>query len=717
MCGIVVSCGGQHLQGQPGKLEAWKEELTANLQRGIGMIKHRGPDESGVWISADGRVGLSHCRLSINDLSASGSQPLHTKEDSIHAVVMGEIYDYDRLRELCIAEDGYDFRSESDSELVIALYIVYGAPGLFEHLRGEFAFVLFDEREGLRKVIAARDRFGIKPLLWTVVDDRVLLAAEAKAFLPMGWTPEWDMAGITNCGWFLDDRTIFKGVKRLMPGHWMEINDQGGMEIRRYWDADYPEKVRPSSYNAAHIYSRQTKADARTVDDMILGVRERLVEAVRLRLRADVPVGVYLSGGIDSSAVAGIVTDLIRYNNVKLGAEETSRVKCFSIRFADKSGYDESGTVRLISCSGLFSEEIAQRTAEWLDVDTIMLDISEDSLAEDFASAAYNSEHHHFDLHSVCKFALSRLAREHGVKVILTGEGSDEHFCGYPVFRPEFLQEPDLNMPHLPLCRDEVLRERLYRTAREETNAAWRSHARGDKANLAAETRKSSSIVDSLAAWQPSERLYLEPVRKLHLDCWCKRETVMAIHSAEVQRKIRQQWHPAHSAMYLWNKSIFPNILLACLGDRSEMAHGIEGRTPFLDHHLVEYVNSLPPSVKLKFTPPKDDGTAGLDRLTEKWILREAVRPHITKELYQRSKVTFWAPLRWPRNGRLHSMFKHLLTREAVDQLGFIDYHVVQGALDKAFGDAADPKSFRIVCYTGSWVAISQSFGVKKASI
>ncbi|RDA95365.1 hypothetical protein CP533_3540 [Ophiocordyceps camponoti-saundersi (nom. inval.)] len=708
MCGIVVSCSCQHLRGQASKqvpVQASRKELAAKLESGIDKIKHRGPDGSGVWISADGRVGLSHCRLSINDLSDSGSQPLHSKDNSIHAVVMGEIYDYDRLRECCITKDGYNFRSESDSELVIALYTIHGAPGLFEHLRGEFSFVLFDEREGTRKIIAARDRFGIKPLLWTVVDDRVVLAAEAKAFLPMGWEPEWDVPGITNCGWFLDDRTIFKGVKKLMPGHWMEITDERGMKIRKYWDADYAEKVRGQyclGRGSTNIHFQQTKPDARTVDDMILGVRERLVEAIRLRLREDVSIGVYLSGGIDSSAIAGIVTNLVRNNNVKLGSGESSRVKCFSIRFADKSGYDES--------------DVAKRTAEWLDVDSITLDISEDSLAENFASAAYHSEHHHFDLHSVCKFALSKLAREHGIKAILTGEGSDEHFCGYPVFRPEFLREPDLNMPDFPMSRNDILREQLYKSATGETNAAWRSHATSEKSNFVAETHKSSSMVDSLAAWQPSEELYLKSVRKLHLDCWDKQESAMAIHSAGVQQKMQQQWHPAHSAMYLWNKSIFPNILLTCLGDRVEMAHSIEGRTPFLDHHLVEYVNSLPPSVKLKYTPSTDNEAVTLNFLKEKWILREAVRPHVTEEVYHRPKVAFWAPIRWPRNGRLHSMFRDLLTREAVDQLGFIDYSVVREALDKAFGDAADPKSFRIVCYTGNWVAISQRFGVKKAS-
>lgn len=274
MCGILASCTCHHLQ-QPLAIDDHKvpvesqaidtnginghqarginpshiakqlarEALKGRLQNGIDAIKHRGPDGSGIWISRDGGVGLAHCRLSINDLSSKGSQPLHSDDGEIHAVVNGEIYDHDRLRGVCATKYGYRFSSESDSELVIALYKIYGSPGLFEHLRGEFAFVLFDEREGFKRTVAGRDRFGIKPLLWTVIGNQVLFAAEAKAFLPLGWEPEWDVRGITDCGWVVDDRTIFKGVKKLMPGHWMEVTERRGIEIRKYWDADYPDKV------------------------------------------------------------------------------------------------------------------------------------------------------------------------------------------------------------------------------------------------------------------------------------------------------------------------------------------------------------------------------------------------------------------------------------------------------------------------------------------
>lgn len=218
-----------------------REALAKQMQGGIDAIKHRGPDGSGVWVSGDARVGLGHCRLSINDLSPSGAQPLHSPDGLVHAVVNGEIYDHDRLRAVCAAEHGYRFTGESDSELVIALYTIHGAPGFFEHLRGEFAFVLYDERRV--RVIAGRDRFGIKPLVWTVLGNRVAFAAEAKAFLALGWKPEWNVRGITDSGWMMDDRTVFKGVRKLMPGHWIEVTEERGVEIHKYWDAEYPDKV------------------------------------------------------------------------------------------------------------------------------------------------------------------------------------------------------------------------------------------------------------------------------------------------------------------------------------------------------------------------------------------------------------------------------------------------------------------------------------------
>ncbi|KAH7131817.1 nucleophile aminohydrolase [Dendryphion nanum] len=697
MCGITVSIAAPHQQNESENKEVSKKELRKQLEASLQNLNHRGPDDSDVWISADNAVALGHCRLSINDITPSGRQPLHSDDNQLHAVVNGEIYDHDRLRTEYESKYGYKFTGESDSELVLASYKVHGAPAFLEHLRGEFAFVLYDEREGSRRVIAGRDRFGIKPLVWTTVDNRILMAAEAKAFLPMGWKPEWDVGAIVDAGWMFDDRTLFKGVKKLAPGHWMELTEERGIEIHRYWDAEYPDK---------------TQKEERTVEEMVLGVRERLVEAIQLRLRADVPVGIYLSGGIDSSAVAGIVTHLARENQVKIGNEESNtrtKVACFSVRFPEESGYDESS--------------IAERTAEWLGVDVVKRDVNEASLARDFSGTAFHCEHHHFDLNCVAKYALSTLPREHGVKVVLTGEGADEHFAGYPYFVAEFLRDADLALPDSPLAADPALREGMQSAADAEMKAIWRNIG----ADGASNENEGSNFSDSLLAWHPNKHLFASWIRNTQYGNVDSRKVISDSYPSDIREKMGSRWHALHTALYKWNKNALANVLLSCLGDRTEMAHSVEARTPFLDHHLAEYVNNLPPSVKLAYTPVdelsqadhgpvwKESGKA-LQSLTAKWILREAVRPFITDELYRRKKHPFLAPTKWPLGGPLHRMFERLLTREAVEKLGFVDYDVIEGALKHGFGDAADSKAFRTLAYVGAWVTISERFGVAQAT-
>ncbi|OAA44731.1 asparagine synthetase [Cordyceps fumosorosea ARSEF 2679] len=263
---------------------------------------------------------------------------------TVHAVVIGEIYEYEKLRRYC-EDTGYAFRGRSDSELVLALYSIHGALGLFRHLRGEFSFVIVDERAHARKVVAARDRFGIKPLFWTVQQGRALFAAEAKAFLGLGWAPEWDVDSIATSAWLAEDRTVFQGVQKLAPGHWMEIGPESALadlRTRPYWDQQY-------ASNSAT--DRDGKDDEVSIAQMIEDVREKLVDAVRVRLRADVPMGLYLSGGIDSSAVAGIVAHLVSQEGRMFGscraddADHPPRIKCFTVGYTDAT-YDESGELQ-----------------------------------------------------------------------------------------------------------------------------------------------------------------------------------------------------------------------------------------------------------------------------------------------------------------------------------------------------------------------------------
>ncbi|KAK0628360.1 hypothetical protein B0T17DRAFT_588498 [Bombardia bombarda] len=551
-----------------------------------------------VGISDDEAIALAHNRLSINDLSPSSTQPLHhsSPTHTIHAVVNGEIYDdNDTIRN----DLDCPFKSHSDSELILALYKQHGAPAFLSHLRGEFAFVLYDETND--RIITARDRFGIKPLFWTVMDGgeerdekRLLIAAEAKA--------------------------------KVLPGCWMEVTRGGEMKHERYWDIEYKDK---------------REVETRSVEEMVLGVQERLTEAI-----------------------PSIVTHLVREQGIKIGDQDaTSRVCCFTIEFPRELGFGR---------------------------------MDETTLAANFADSAYHCEQHNLDLNSVGKFVLSTLPREQGFKVVLTGEGADEHFAGYPFFPPDFLREPDLAMP---------------------TQAAFESKIPLMGVFSHGFQPDSQPTLDCFAPWV--QRRWGAVV-----DC---RQTCVDALSAEARDKIANKWHPLHASEYMWSKTMLANNLLTVLGDRTEMAHSVEARPPFLDHVLSEYVNGLPPSVKLWYTPGRmeedeqgqgpwweGESTATRDLLSEKWILREAGKPFITQELYERRKHPYSAPYRWLRDGPLYKTLEGICTREAVENLGFVEYSLVQQGFAKGFGEGADVRLFRLLLIIGGWVTLAERFGMKK---
>lgn len=252
-------------------------------------------------------------------------------------------------------------------------------------------------------IIAARDRYGIKPLYWTVTSSgRILLAAEIKAFLGSGWIPKWDVKSLVDCGWLYDSRTVFAGVKKVRPGHALVFRLDGTYEMKPYWSPSYPDKHTP---------------DTRTLEEMIAGLKHHLIDAVKCRLRADVPIGIYLSGGIDSSAIAGIVTHLLRtHSTLRMGSEHTSTIKCFTIAFDEGGIHDESA--------------IARRTAEFLGVDYRTMNATEEKLVECFERAVWAVEQPAMDLNFVGKCMLSGFVTAQGYPVVLTGEGADEICAG-----------------------------------------------------------------------------------------------------------------------------------------------------------------------------------------------------------------------------------------------------------------------------------------------
>ncbi|KAJ7881864.1 nucleophile aminohydrolase [Mycena leptocephala] len=354
------------------------DELVGMLDTSLKAIDHRGPDSQGTFTSEDCRVGLGHCRLSIIDLE-TGNQPLSDEDGMIQCVVTGELYDHERIRAELEAQ-GSVFTTKSDSEIVIHLY-KHQSFNALSSLRGEFAFVLYDANR--RLLFAARDRFGVKPLSYTMSDGRMLLASEVKAFPALGWKPEWDIDSIVHNGYFADDRTVFKGVRKasLMPGHFLVFRPDGSLKVQAYWDLEY---------------ATQDSLNTSTVDEMIATVRSHLTEAVRLRLRADVPVAMYLSGGIDSAAIAGIATEILREK------DPAAKLTTFTLTFPYAQQFDEG--------------PVAGRTAAFIGADVHTLALTESDLVNALDDTVWHCEQPIFSFQGPGKFLLSKFVREKGYK-------------------------------------------------------------------------------------------------------------------------------------------------------------------------------------------------------------------------------------------------------------------------------------------------------------
>ncbi|KAJ5161820.1 hypothetical protein N7492_007212 [Penicillium capsulatum] len=643
--------------------------LGNQLSESLNLIQHRGPDARGEWASDDGKVHLGHVRLSIVDLSPQGHQPFHDSVNDVHAIVNGELYNDEYYRELLGGE--YNFRSQSDCEIVLALYRHYGL-SFVSHLRGEFALILWDAR---RKIfIGARDRYGVKSLYHSVVNNRLVVATEIKCFLPFGWKPEWDVQSLREGAWMIGSGSMFKGVQSVRPGHYIISKNFSPIREAAYWDVEYPDKRTP---------------ELRSEEEMIEGVRARLLDAVKVRLRADVPVGIYLSGGIDSSAVAGMVAHLVKEEGARLGNDDShllSRVKCYTVQFDKNSGADES--------------DIAQRTAEWLGIDFHPVHVTEDVIAAKFEDTVWHSEFTMPDTNGIGKLAMAEVAHSHGSKVILTGEGSDEHFGGYKESSLDFLLEND---PSWPGALSDAERAEI----REKALALFAPGGVPIKSNLPESTRRMLNNCSTLSK--------LTVFATLPWSEWTDAYATASPETAQVESldgrvrdAIANRWHPLHTSEYLLLRGYFCNIMLRYLGDNIDMVHNVETRPPFLDHHLTEYANGLPPSLKMNRSP---DGSF----ITEKYILREAVAPFVTEELYKRTKKPYIGPANFQENGPFHKLILRLVSRENVEALGFVDWDQAQEHVRKAFQDK-DGRSLRVAIFLGQIVVLSQRLGVAKAT-
>ncbi|KAI9929147.1 hypothetical protein MW887_001551 [Aspergillus wentii] len=640
MCGISTFLSLQ--KGSPDSINniETNPKSEAQLNASLDVVEHRGPDARGKWFSPDGQVGLGHVRLTIIDLSPDGNQPFHDSQDGIHAVVNGELYGHEHYREQLSSE--YDFQGKSDCEIVIALYKHYGVSFL-SYLRGEFALVLWDANRQL--FFAARDRFGIKSLYHTIVGNRLLVATEMKSFLAFGWQPEWSF--------------LISLLFKVLPGHYLMSRNYQQPKHASYWEFEYPDK---------------RNLETRTEEEMIQGVRERLVEAVRLRLRADVPVGIYLSGGLDSSAIAGIVAHLIKEKGARAGNEtstDLSRLQSFTVQFDKDSGADESA-------------------------------IDEDVIVSRFEDAIWFSETVCSNVNGICKLPLAEKVHSKGIKVVLTGEGPDERFGGYSDLIPDSHREIDYSWPpshHLAAHREEAQEAFTKYTPGAMISPNSSTDAPPSTTRMLNDSRMSHVLPKIFAC--PMAPWTHEHVKTPHP------LTILADSlDSHTRDKIMTKWHPLHTGQFLWARTVLAILILRWCGDNMDMAHHVESRPPFLDHHLTEYTNSLPPSLKLKYD-------SGQRRFRETYILREAVKPFVTEEVYQRQKP-YRGPLTFSPDGPLHKFMLRKITKENVEKLGFVDWEKSKEFLDKAFGDR-DPMAFKYAMTVTGYVVLMQKFGVKTA--
>ncbi len=593
----------------------------------MATLHHRGPDGHRHWMAGDGRAALGHTRLSIIDL-ATGDQPISNEDRTIHIVVNGEFYDFERMRADLEAR-GHRFRTKSDSEIALHLYEDFG-PECLHHLRGEYAFVIWDERN--HRMIAGRDRFGVKPLFYAEHDGALYLASEVKALYAMGVPARWSTEALYAGGFVLPgDRTLFAGVHAVPPGHFLRATREAH-RVHQYWDVDYPRDDAP----------RTPVSDA----EYIAGFRAVLEDAVKTRLRADVPVGCYLSGGIDSCAVLGLAS-----------LHHDGPVRAYTLTL-DHGHYDESVIAEAMARhAGATYQPIAMTQAD---------------LAANFRAAVIQSEIPFINGHTVAKFMLSRAVRESGYKVVLTGEGSDEILAGYPHFRRDMLL-------HHTAGQDPEETSRLLRELVEQNQVSrGLLLPEGDADTGTVCTTLLGSVPSWLEAMAGTSSRMRGLMRDEFLQPYRGADVIATLLSSlDVERRLKGR-NAVHAALYLWAKTILPHYILSNLGDRMEMSHSIEGRVPFMDHHVAEYLQRVPVSLKIR-------------GMTEKYILREAVKDVITNTVYERQKHPFLSPPATLNPDQpLHALTQDTLRGSATANVPFLDQKKVVAALDGLAKPGAD---------------------------
>jgi asparagine synthase (glutamine-hydrolysing) len=584
-------------------------------------LYHRGPDGSNSWTSNNGRWVLGHTRLSIIGLN-NGDQPMTSPDGAIHSVVNGEFYGYQAIREQ-LQKNGYQFKTDSDSEIALHLYHQRGTQVATE-LRGEFAVIIADEREQI--MIAIRDRFGVKPLYYATINGNVYFASEIKALLALGVPARWDLEGATAGPSRSHEITEFAGIYSVPQGSYAIAKD-GNVRIYTYWDWEFP--------TAAEM-----KMDQRSEAEVVEEFREALQDSVKQRLVADVEVASYLSGGIDSCAVLGLAQQCM-----------DRPIRAFTLTF-DNPLYDEAA--------------IAEATAKHVGASYHPIPITGRDIADSYSDAIWHSETQMFNGHGVAKYLLSREVQKAGIKVVFTGEGADEMLGGYPFFRIDALN-------HNPtLSRDEKV---AFMQEMFGSNQATSALTMPEQI-----TDEEMQAIHHRLGWAPASLNVSMAMKNGIAPFWSddlaaqlqQRNPIAAgLDRLPLAQRVAGRDH-LNQALYIHAKTMLPNFILNYLGDRMEMAHSIEGRVPFLDHHVAEVAARVPVNMKVK-------------GIREKHVLREAAKDVLLPEVYNRQKHPFTTPPARNNKDPMLGFYRDTFASQAAKEQPIYNMQKAHAALDNLF--------------------------------
>lgn len=581
-----------------------------DLRKMCAVITHRGPDDAGYTLLNNERVGLGHVRLSIIDLSG-GDQPLYNQDGSIAIVFNGEIYDYKKIREDLIAK-GHKFRTHSDTEVIIYLYQEYGMD-FVHHLNGEFAFIIWDERQ--KRLIAARDRNGVKPLFWHENEREILFSSEAKGIMALPRVPRAinpDCLTGTLFGSHPKSLSVFKNIRSVKPGHFFVVEANGTHREFPYWQPRFA------------IDKNLSYEDAKAK------TRDLLTKAVHRRMIADVPVGTYLSGGLDSSLVCALV------------AGQSSNVTSFSIGFGGSS-YDESDAAR----------QIAKHFGARFET----IDCTEEKMAGEYLKTLFHCEQPLANPNSVAKQMLSSLVHKSGYKVCITGEGADELFGGYAYFKMEKLWRM-LEAGGEEAREAKLLMKKFKALESRSEGIMWN---RGDKWKK----------VDRPYGYPNFFQMRFDEASKHVVHCLtpdvlaeATHKTPLALMLEEFPATELRQMDPYNATRTVTMNQLI-SYIIPTLGDRVEMANSVECRTPFLDKDLVDFALTLDPSHCLN-----------IHELREKRVLREAfldILPPVVAQVHKHPFLSpSWHSLVTTKPGQ--EIVKHYMSKQKIRDTGMFQW-------------------------------------------